>query len=181
MEPKGKAGRDEMIRRVATLAVLAVVAAGLAAALAPGGGSGASGAPSVPHFKHVFIVVLENENAADTFGRDSKAPYLAKRLPSKGVFLRNYYGTGHLSLDNYISMVSGQAPNPQTQADCQFFTEFAPGSPASDGGPDGRQPARGLRVHVEGLHGGHERRRPAGQAGPLPASRDRLPGRHAER
>ena len=45
----------------------------------------------------------------------------------------NYYATGHLSLDNYISMVSGQAPNGQTQADCQFFTDFLPGTPTSDG------------------------------------------------
>ena len=30
-------------------------------------------------------------------------------------------------------MVSGQAPNPQTQADCQFYTDFAPGDVGADG------------------------------------------------
>ena len=30
-------------------------------------------------------------------------------------------------------MVSGQAPNIQTQADCQIYTDFVPGLPAPDG------------------------------------------------
>ena len=29
-----------------------------------------------------------------------------------------------ISLDNYISMVSGQPPNPQTQADCQRYNDW---------------------------------------------------------
>jgi hypothetical protein len=39
--------------------------------------------------------------------------------------LSNYYGIGHNSLDNYIAMVSGQAPNPITQADCGTYIDFA--------------------------------------------------------
>jgi hypothetical protein len=87
----------------------------------------------VPHVNHVFIVVLENENAESTFGPDTEIPYLADTLTSKGAYLPNYYATGHLSLDNYISMVSGQAPNAETQSDCQFYTDFLPGLPAPDG------------------------------------------------
>ncbi len=34
------------------------------------------------------------------------------------MLLTNYYGTGHSSMDNYISMVSGQAPEEDTQSDC---------------------------------------------------------------
>ena len=30
-----------------------------------------------------------------------------------------------LQLDNYLALVSGQAPNPVTQADCQSFVDFA--------------------------------------------------------
>ncbi len=93
----------------------------------------ASAAPTVPKFEHVWIIALENENADVTFGPTSPATYLSMKLPQRGVFVPNYYATGHLSLDNYISMVSGQAPNPQTQADCPFFTDFAPGTPTSDG------------------------------------------------
>ena len=67
------------------------------------------------------------------FGKHSQAPYLAQRLRSRGAFLPNYYEIGHMSLDNYIAMVSGQAPNTQTQADCQFYGDFTPGTPTSDG------------------------------------------------
>ena len=93
-----------------------------------GGGGGNDGSPTpgggVPKIGHVFIIVLENENAATTFAPNSPATYLSKTLPSIGQFVPNYYGTGHLSLDNYVAMVSGQAPNAITQSDCMFFTDF---------------------------------------------------------
>ena len=47
--------------------------------------------------------------------------YLWKTLPSQGVLLKNYYGTGHDSLDNYLSMVAGQAPLTDTQSDCPDY------------------------------------------------------------
>src|SRR4051794_32600383 len=87
---------------------------------------------ALPPIKHVWIVVLENENYDTTFGPNSKAPYLAKTLTSQGQLLTQYYGIGHFSLDNYIAMVSGQPPNPQTQADCMFYNDFA-----GTVGPDG--------------------------------------------
>jgi hypothetical protein len=97
-----------------------------------GWSTASAGAASLPPVKHVWIIVLENEDYTTTFGAKSPAPYLAKTLPSQGELLTHYYGTGHLSLDNYVTMVSGQPPNPQTQADCQFYTDFA-GSVGSDG------------------------------------------------
>jgi hypothetical protein len=95
----------------------------------PGGtaspGSSAMPASNAPHrVGHVWVIVLENENADDTFGEDSPATYLNGTLLPQGTHLTQYYATGHLSLDNYISMVSGQAPNPKTQADCTTYTEF---------------------------------------------------------
>jgi len=56
-------------------------------------------------------------------GANSEAPYLSKTLRSQGAFLPNYYATGHESLDNYISMISGQAPNLITQADCPVYLD----------------------------------------------------------
>lgn len=73
--------------------------------------------------KHVFIVVLENEGFDTTFGTASKAPYLSKTLVSQGAFLRQYYGTGHASLDNYIAMISGQAATNETRADCLNYND----------------------------------------------------------
>ena len=78
-----------------------------------------------PKIGHVFVIVLENENFNTTFGPGSVAPYLAKELPAQGAMLDHYYGIGHFSLDNYLAMISGQAPNPVTQADCDDFTDFA--------------------------------------------------------
>ena len=78
----------------------------------------------LPAIKHVFVIMLENENYASTFGSPSADPYLASTLPREGALLQDYYGTGHESNDNYTSIVSGQPPNVQNQADCQVFDSF---------------------------------------------------------
>jgi hypothetical protein len=83
--------------------------------------------------KHVFVIVLENEGYDVTFGPNPKAPYLSKTLTSEGVLLNQYYGTGHVSLDNYIAMISGQGATPQTRSDCQVFQDFALTGVTSDG------------------------------------------------
>jgi phosphatidylinositol-3-phosphatase len=95
--------------------------------------------PATAQVRHVFVIVLENESASVTFGPASPAPYLSKTLPSLGAYLPNYYGVGHHSLDNYIAMISGQAPNIQTQADCDVFGNFPGGSL----GPHGQEPGTG--------------------------------------
>jgi hypothetical protein len=81
----------------------------------------------------VFIIVLENKGFSETFGAGSKAPYLANTLTGQGQLLANYYATAHLSLPNYTAMISGQAPNPLTQADCQLYTDILPGTIGADG------------------------------------------------
>jgi phosphatidylinositol-3-phosphatase len=86
------------------------------------------GTYKLPRIRHVFFIALENENYENTFGDPSADPYLASTLPAEGALVENYYGTGHESNDNYISLISGQPPNPENQSDCQYFTEF----PASE-------------------------------------------------
>lgn len=113
------------------------------AQIACGGGGGArasaeAGATSnlpagVPQIKHLFVIVLENENAETSFGANPPAPYLGTTLREAGAFIPDYYGIGHESLDNYIAMVSGQPPNLQTQSDCQLYTEMLPGTLREDG------------------------------------------------
>ena len=78
-------------------------------------------------------MVLENETSTSTFGDPTADPYLAQTLPKAGAYLPNYYGTGHESNDNYVSMVSGQAPNPQNQGDCQVYSEFVGSGPTLSG------------------------------------------------
>jgi hypothetical protein len=89
--------------------------------------------PGVPEIKHLFVIMLENEDAKTTFGPQAPAPYLSATLRQAGAYIPNYYGIGHASLDNYIAMISGQPPNQQTQSDCQTFTPMLPGTLRKDG------------------------------------------------
>jgi phosphatidylinositol-3-phosphatase len=74
--------------------------------------------------RHVWIIELENTSFSTGFGHPSSDPELARVLVSKGALLRDYYGIGHDSLDNYIAEISGQAPNFQTGQDCAYFSKF---------------------------------------------------------
>ena len=88
------------------------------ASAAPGGHRGLSAV------RHVWVIELENQGYAQSFGTPSADPYLAKTLPRMGALLENYYAIGHASADNYIAQVSGQAPDLGTQADCPLWIPF---------------------------------------------------------
>ncbi len=91
-------------------------------------------ATGLPPIRHVFVIVLENEGYAQTFGDPAADPYLATTLSASGAQLSEYHGIGHFSNDNYIALISGQAPNPDNQADCQVFADFPASVPvAADG------------------------------------------------
>ena len=99
--------------------------------------STATASSALPPIKHVFVLIDENESASTTFGPSSPAPYLSQTLVSQGAYLSNYYGVGHNSLDNYIAMVSGQAPNPLTSGDCPNFVNFPADSMNTTGQENG--------------------------------------------
>jgi hypothetical protein len=103
---------------------LAGTVLGTAAAQNPGA--------QMPPIRYVFVLMLENESYESTFAEHSKAPYLAHTLPARGALLRDYYSIGHLSLGNYIALISGQAPNQATQLDCPQFAEFRAAAAALD-------------------------------------------------
>ena len=105
----------------------------LAICLVGQGPATASAQSTLPKIRHVAVIVLENENYSTTFGQGSAAPYLARQLSKKGQLLTNYYGTGHESLDNYITMVSGQSANAATQSDCQQYQDVSPGTIGPNG------------------------------------------------
>jgi hypothetical protein len=91
--------------------------------------------------KHVWLIILENKSYDATFTGLNSNDYLWKTLPKQGVLLKNYYGTGHFSMDNYISMVSGQGPQQDTQNDCS--------GPASNDGTDTGIPDTGKNGIVD--------------------------------
>jgi hypothetical protein len=87
---------------------------------------------------HVWVIVLENHAYEQSFTplEGTQSSYL-QQLPNQGALLTHYYGTGHSSLDNYVSMVSGQAPQADDQSDCPNYSEMdgsvdLSGSPATN-------------------------------------------------
>ncbi|HWU32713.1 MAG TPA: alkaline phosphatase family protein [Marmoricola sp.] len=109
--------------RLAVLAALASVTALFAIQLGSQS-AGAATTAAAPPIGHVFVINLENKGYTETWGPTSAAPYLSQTLRAQGNLLTNYYGIGHVSLDNYIAQISGQGPNLQTNTDCQIYTDF---------------------------------------------------------
>ncbi len=83
----------------------------------------------LPLIRHVFVIMMENDDYSATFGDPSADPYLAQTLPSEGMLVKNYYSIGHFSNDNYVGFISGQPPNVDNQTDCiGGFVDFPPGT-----------------------------------------------------
>jgi len=119
-----------ILRNRGRLAATAAAAVLPLVLLGAGLASTASATPKagLPPIKHVWVIELENEGYQQSFGTPSADPYLATTLPKMGVLLKNYYGIGHASADNYIAQISGQAPDTATQNDCGVWTKFEPTS-----------------------------------------------------
>ncbi|HVC67745.1 MAG TPA: hypothetical protein VND44_09135 [Acidimicrobiales bacterium] len=137
--------RSRRLPRVLAAAAVAVTALTSAVAVTsaagadgPGRGPGAVRA-AVPAgaIRHIVVINLENESYASTFGPGSVATYLNQVLVPKGELLSDYHATGHVSADNYLAEVSGQAPNLVTSSDCitdlstfaGSFNDVTPGIP----------------------------------------------------
>lgn len=75
--------------------------------------------------KHVWMIVLENKSYDATVTGLNDNAYLWQTLPARGALLQNYYATGHSSQDNYIALASGQAPQTDTQDDCDAYDAFS--------------------------------------------------------
>jgi hypothetical protein len=116
-----------VLRLVAALALLfgcnvgSAAPAGRHATDAPSRATSSAAAAS--GIRHVFVIVIENESYRSTYVTNPHH-YLGERLQAQGTLLTHYYGIGHYSLDNYLAMVSGQAPNPSTSGDCGVYRNF---------------------------------------------------------
>ncbi len=141
-----RTGPDRIRRAFPLVAALAILMAACSSASTSSPTTTAPGPATtgesngLPAIRHVFVIVLENEGFDTTFGHPASDPYLASSLPASGALLSDYYGIGHNSNDNYIALLSGQAPNPSNQADCPVFADFpatatvAPDGQISDSG-----------------------------------------------
>jgi hypothetical protein len=90
----------------------------------PDAASDATGAAGLSRIKHVFVIVLENENFDVTFVSSTQNPFMKNTLLPEGVLLTNYFAIGHVSLGNYIAMISGQSLTTDTRLDCQVYKDF---------------------------------------------------------
>lgn len=83
---------------------------------------------------HVFVIALSTPSYEAAWGSGSAAHYLDGTLKAKGAFLKGYQTLGPTELPDYLALVSGQAPNPDTEGDCATYAEFPTGTtPAKDG------------------------------------------------
>ncbi len=87
---------------------------------------------------HVWLIILENKSYNSEFSGVNDDTYLWQTLPSEGALLQNYHGTGHTSQDNYITLVSGQAPQHDVQNDCSDVnSQFSSNTGIAAGGSGG--------------------------------------------
>ena len=117
-----------------------------------------TGSGSLPVFRHVYVVVMENEEASSIVG-DSRAPYINSLIGKYGL-ATNYTAVDHPSEPNYIALFSGSTHGitddgkynlagknvaDQIEAhgrDWRVFAQNLPDAPCytgstSSGGPDG--------------------------------------------
>ncbi len=111
-------------RRALFLGMLGASLLGVAGGAHP---TGALAGSSLPPIRHVWIIMLENESDASAF-EGTQNSYLPS-LRDAGAYIPGYFGVAHQSLPNYIALLSGQGPNPDTQSDCQVYQDVSPGSP----------------------------------------------------
>lgn len=111
----------------------AVIAAFLTAAVAMIGADAPDPTLQLPPVRHVFVIALENASYAQSYGAGSKYPYLAQTLRSRGMLLRQYYGTAHYSAGNYLAILGGVAPTIDIQNDCTSYNPMVNPSPAPYG------------------------------------------------
>jgi hypothetical protein len=83
---------------------------------------------------HVFVIALSTPSFEDAWGTTSSMHYLDGTLKKQGVFLGGYETLGSAELPDYLAMVSGQAPNPDTEAECATYSYFSTSATPSASG-----------------------------------------------
>jgi hypothetical protein len=92
--------------------------------------------PAKPTYKvkHVFVIAHSTTGYDATWGHRSVARYLNGTLRPKGTLLSGYRTLGGAELPDYLAMISGQAPNPDTRTDCSTYADFPSSAKADKAG-----------------------------------------------
>jgi hypothetical protein len=83
---------------------------------------------TLPDIGHVWVIELTGQDLATTFDDPAAAPYLAGQLVPQGTLLTGYRAVGAGQLANGVALLSGQAPNPDTEANCPVPSDVTPGT-----------------------------------------------------
>jgi hypothetical protein len=140
-------------RSIASVLTACFLSSGAVLGLQGGSAGAANGPPAqgpLPPgaIQHVMVIDIENESEAATFG--TPGTYIADSLLPQGELLQNYHATGHVSLDNYVAQISGQAPNYVTNSDCLGSTGGGAYNDVVPGTPDTNQTAYPGQVDGQG-------------------------------
>jgi hypothetical protein len=84
--------------------------------------------PALPAIGHVWVIALTGQDRASAFDDPAAAPYLAGTLVPSGTLLTEYRAIGPGQLANGVALLSGQGPNPATEANCPTPSDVAPGT-----------------------------------------------------
>ena len=76
--------------------------------------------------------MLAEQAQPDVFGQGSAAAHLSGELVPAGTLLSGLRTIDDAGLPTTIALLSGQAPNPQTQAGCPVYADVVPGTIADD-------------------------------------------------
>jgi hypothetical protein len=84
--------------------------------------------------KHVFVIALSTTSYGAAFGPRSAAGYLNHTLRPRGMLLSGYRSLAGAELPDYLAMISGQAANADTRANCPVYTDFPQAAKPSSAG-----------------------------------------------
>lgn len=109
-----------------------------------GGSSGSSGSGSkttatpppaslLSQITHVWVISLSGGSFSAALASQSSDPYLAKQLVPKGTLLEDYSLVSEGATANDIALLSGQAPNLETEKSCPAYSPLTPPELSSKG------------------------------------------------
>jgi hypothetical protein len=74
--------------------------------------------------KHIFVIALTTPGYRAAFGPGSAMKYLDRVLRPKGDLLTGYQALGATNLPDRLALISGQAPNLDTERGCTTYAAF---------------------------------------------------------
>jgi hypothetical protein len=98
------------------------------------GAAGGQNPARHPPITNVWVVALSQGSFGQSLGAPAAYPYLDKTLVPEGTLLTGYRVVAHSELANEVALLSGQAPNTATEANCPTYEAVQPQTTSGAGG-----------------------------------------------